>query len=105
MIRAAWGAALVIAPDAVLRRLPHQQIDRPTLACARVLGVRELAQAVVVGQRPRRGWILAGATVDATHAATMLAVALLLPDRRKLALANAATASAFAAAGVHRASA
>lgn len=106
-IRAGWGAALLIAPGAVLRDLPHQRIDRPARAFARVLGARQLAQAALAGRRrgraSSRGWILTGAAVDATHAATMLALALLRPDRRKLALANVALASAFAAAGVHQA--
>jgi len=102
-VRAAWGAALLIAPNAVLRYLPHQRIDRAARMFARVLGARDLAQATIVGWRPTRGWILAGAAIDATHASTMLALALLMPDHRRLALTNAATASAFVAAGVHQA--
>jgi hypothetical protein len=45
----------------------------------------------------------AGAAVDATHALTMLALALLAPDRRRLALTNVATATAFALAGMREA--
>ncbi len=101
-IRAGWGAALLIAPGAVLGELPHGRIDRPARVFARVLGARQLAQAGIAAS-PRgssRGWILAGAAVDATHATTMVALAWLLPDRRRLALTNAATASAFAAVGL-----
>lgn len=103
LVRAAWGAALLLAPGRVLSALPHQQIDRSACAFARVLGARNLAQAAVIARRPTRGWILAGAAVDATHATTMVALALLKPDRRKLALTNIATAGAFASAGLHRA--
>lgn len=102
-VRVAWGAALLLAPDRVLRALPHGQIDRPALAFARVLGVRDLVQAAVIARRPTRGRILAGAAVDATHATTMVALALIRPDRRKLALTNVTTASAFAVAGLRRA--
>jgi len=102
-IRTCWGAALLIAPGAVLGALPHQQIDRPARAFARILGVRHLAQAAIVSPQPTRGWILAGAVVDAIHASTMVALALLLPDRRRLALTNVVTAGAFAAAGLYEA--
>lgn len=103
ILRAAWGAALLLVPGRVLRALPHGQIDRPARGFARVLGARDVAQAALIARRPTRGRILTGAVVDATHATTMVALALLRPDRRKLALTNVATASAFAIAGVHRA--
>lgn len=103
LVRAAWGAALLLAPDRVLSALPHQQLDRPTRVFARVLGARELAQAAIIARRPTRGWVLAGTAVDATHATTMVGLALLNPDRRKLALSNVVTASAFAVTGLHRA--
>ena len=47
--------------------------------------------------------MLAGAAVDATHAMTMILLAWLRPDQRKLALTNAAAASILVAAGVHEA--
>ena len=102
-IRAGWGAALLIAPGAVLRELSHQRIDHSARVFARILGARDLAQAAIAQRRPGRGWIFAGAAVDATHAATMVALAALRPDRRRLALTNAATAIAFAAAGLYEA--
>jgi len=98
--RALWGAALLIAPGAVLGDLPHQRIDRPARAFARVLGARHIIQAAITSRRHTRSWILAGAALDATHAATMAVLAGLRPDRRKLALSNTAAASMFAAAGV-----
>ncbi len=107
VIRALGGAVLLLAPDAVLRALPHQQIDRSTRVFARILGTRYLAQAAIVDSRTGaisgRRWILAGAAVDAIHATTMVALALLRPSRRKLALTNATAASAFAAVGLYQA--
>jgi len=101
--RTLWGAALLIAPGAVLSDLPHQRIDRPARAFARILGARHLIEAAITGRRHTREWILAGATVDATHAATMAVLAWLRPSRRELALTNAATATMLAAAGVYEA--
>lgn len=99
-VRVLWGSALLLAPEMVLYDLPHQRIDRPARAFARVLGTRHLIQAVVTSRGGTRGWVRAGAAVDATHAATMVALAALRPDRRKLALTNVATATALAVGGV-----
>lgn len=98
--RILWGTALLIAPEAVLGALPHQRIDRRARAFAGLLGARHLLEATVTGRRHTRGWILAGATVDATHAASMVILAGLRPDRRVLALTNAATATTLAAGGL-----
>ncbi len=95
-----WGAALLSAPRTILGDLPYCRLDRPARAVARVLGARHLAEAVVTGRGRSRGLILAGAAVDAIHAVTFAALASLRPGRRKLALTNVTTASAFALAGV-----
>ncbi len=102
-IRAAWGGALLTAPGLILRRLPEQPDGGPVRDIARILGLRHLVQAAIVARQPTRRRILTGAAVDAAHAASMLAVAVLMPDHRRLALADAASASAFAAAGIHEA--
>ncbi len=99
-VRVLWGTALLITPEALLRDLPHQRIDRPARMFARVLGARHLVQAVITGRGGTRGWVRVGAAVDATHAATMTGLAVLAPDRRKLALTNVATATGLAGAGL-----
>lgn len=99
-VRALWGIALLIAPEAVLGELPHGSIDAPARTFARVLGARHLLQASVCVHHHGRRWILAGAAVDGVHAATMAVIAALSPERRKLALTNVAIASALAAAGL-----
>ncbi len=98
-LRVLWGTVLLIAPEVVLRDLPHQRLGRGARVFARVLGARHLIQAAITGREGTRRWVLAGAAVDATHAATMAVLAALRPDRRKLALTNVATATALAAAG------
>lgn len=100
-IRTAWGAALLVAPGAVVRRVPHQRLDRRARAVAHALGGRDLAQAVIVGRHHTRTWVLAGTAVDAAHATSMVALALLAPKRRALALMNATAATAFAVAGAY----
>ncbi len=101
--RAGWGAVLLTVPGLILRRLPGQQDTGPVRDIARILGLRHLVQAAIVARRPTRDRLLAGAAVDAAHATSMLALALLRPDHRALALADAGCASTFAAAGIHAA--
>jgi hypothetical protein len=98
--RTLLGTALVIAPGAVLSGVPHERIDGPARAFARVLGARHLIQAAITARRHDRTWILAGAAVDAAHAATMAVVAGLRPDWRQVTLTSAATATALSAAGI-----
>lgn len=99
-VRAIAGAALLLAPGAVLGDLPHRRIDAAARVFARVLGARHLLEAGVLWRRHSHRWILVGAGVDATHAATMATLAVVRPDERGLALTNALTASVLAGAGV-----
>lgn len=102
--RVLWGSALLLAPGAMLGEARDAQTDRRARTFARVLGARQLAQAALVAPRGSRDWvILAGAAVDAAHAATMVALAVLDRTRRKLALTNAFAATAFALAGAREA--
>jgi hypothetical protein len=99
-IRMAWGAALVLAPDEVLRRVGHEPIDPRERRVTQVLGGRELVQGLIAARHWSRGSILSGAAVDATHAATMLALAIRRPAYRRPAAASALTAGSLAAAGL-----
>lgn len=99
-LRAVAGSALLLAPGRVLGDLPHRRIDGAASAFARILGARHLAEAAVLWRHNTHRWVLAGAAVDATHAATMFALAMARPDARRLALTNALTASALAGAGI-----
>jgi hypothetical protein len=98
-VRLLYGSVLLLAPGAVLHELPHGRVDWRALAVARVLGARHLLQAAVVGHGSER-WLRAGAVVDAGHAATMVALAALRPERRALAGANALVAASLAAGGI-----
>lgn len=101
-IRAAWGAVLLIAPGSVVRMLPEQPTGRRVRDVARLLGLRHLAQAAILRRTRSPGWRRAGVAVDAVHAISMLALARAAPRHRGLALADAAAAGLFTAAGARR---
>lgn len=100
--RAVWGAALLLAPRAVLAVVARGRAQAPVPAVARVLGARHLVQAAVVRTDRPAGWVLAGAAVDAAHAASMVALAALRPDVRRPAAASALVAGSLALAGARR---
>jgi len=99
-VRALFGAALLLSPATVLHDVPHRRIDGRARAFARLLGIRHLLQAAGADRHPTRGWVLAGATVDGTHAASMIMLARWRPDRRRLALTNAGVATLLALGGL-----
>lgn len=99
-VRFGYGTVLLLAPEAVLGKLARCDIDRRALSFARLLGARELLQAELGRRHATRRGLLAGAGVDAIHSTSMLALAHADPPRRQLARQSAATAAAWAMAGV-----
>ena len=93
--RACYGAALLCAPGLALGLFAGQAPSRRARAVTRILGARHLAQAVLTLWRPRPAVFLAGAGVDACHAASMLALAVADPRMRRAGVADAVTAAAF----------
>ena len=98
VIRAAAGAALLLAPEATLAPLTGVSPDERARLFARALGIRHLLEATVLWRVPSPRAVRLGAAVDAVHAATTLG---LFADRRRrrLAAVNCLTASGFAIAG------
>jgi hypothetical protein len=97
--RACYGAALLCAPGLALGLCTGQASSPRARAVVRILGVRHLAQAVLTLWRPRPAALLAGAGIDACHAASMLALAVADPRMRRAGIADAAAATAFTATG------
>jgi len=64
-----------------------------------------IGRAVLTLWRPRRAVLAAGAGIDGCHAVSMLALAAADPVLRRAGIADAATATAFTAAGAAIASA
>ena len=98
-IRACYAAVLLCVPGPALGLSTGQPPSPRARAVARVLGARHLAQAVLTLWRPSQAVLLAGAGVDACHAASMLALAAADPGLRHAGLADACAATAFTAAG------
>jgi len=105
--RLALGVVLLTHPDLPLRWLRCERSEprnprgsRGVRRTVRVLGARYVVQSVG-GPWLHRSWVPeADAAVDVIHAASMLGLAGLAPRHRRLALASAATATAFALADV-----
>ena len=94
------GGALLLHPGPLLRSLQRGPVDRRVITVARVLGIRQLVQGLMTVRRPTRRTLAVGAAVDATHAASMLAAATAGLGPRRLTVASAAAAGAFAGAGL-----
>ncbi len=52
LVRGCWGLTLLVAPADVLERLHGNRIDSRVLRVTRVLGARQLSQALLSGLRP-----------------------------------------------------
>ena len=52
VLRAAWGAALLIAHARVLNDINHVKVDTKSVVIARILGARHLTQAARSGRPP-----------------------------------------------------
>jgi hypothetical protein len=98
-LRAGLGAAQALFPGLASRLLVIQPLDRYSRGVIRVLGIRQVGQALVTGTQPSAAVLLLGAEVDAAHAASMIALALRSRRWRRAALADAMIASLFALAG------
>ena len=99
VVRAAAGAALLLAPDATLTMLAGASPDERARWFARVLGTRHLLQAILLWRVPTTPAVRLGAAVDAVHAAASLGL-LRDPRHRRLAQVNCLTACGFAIAGL-----
>jgi hypothetical protein len=97
--RACYGATLLCVPGLALGLCTGQAPSQRARVVARILGARHLAQAVLTLWRPRPAVLLAGAGIDACHAASMLALAVADPRLRRAGIADGAAAAAFTATG------
>ncbi|MBL7258084.1 hypothetical protein [Paractinoplanes lichenicola] len=96
--RAGWGAALLLAPEPLLRQAAGSPVPAAAMTVARVLGTRQLVQAVVTTAAPGPRVARLSAALDVLHAATGVALAVASPRWRTIALTDAAFATALAVA-------
>ena len=99
VVRGGYGALQLAAPALVSERLQGRPLDTRGRAIARILGARQLAQAVASGREPGYPVLALGVEVDLLHALSMLGLAAASPARRRAALTDTLIAASFAAAG------
>jgi hypothetical protein len=101
--RAAYGLFLLLTPGAAVRLASGESADRVSATVGRVLGLRHLAQALVIDLAGTRGWLLRGVAIDATHALSMVGIAALNRSYRRSAAFDAALATGLTINGLRRA--
>lgn len=102
--RAIYGVSLLLVPGALVRVASDELADlAPTLIMGRVLGLRHLAQALTIERKGTRNWLLVGAAIDAAHALSMVGIAALSRNHRRLAALDAALATGLATNGLREA--
>jgi hypothetical protein len=99
VVRTAWGAALLLMPERLLRAGAGRPIPASAVTAVRVLGLRHLLQAGVAAALPTGPVAGLGALVDTVHAASCVGVAAWSPRWRRAALVDLLVETAFAAAG------
>ncbi len=99
VLRAGWGAALLLAPEPLLRAGGRAPVPAAAVAAARVLGVRHLLQAAASAVAPTAPVVGLGAVVDTLHTGSCVGLAVASPRWRRVALLDAAVESGFAASG------
>ncbi len=101
--RAAYGALLLLAPGAVIRMASGAPTARASRVVARILGLRHLAQALILGRTGARNRLLVGVAIDTAHALSMIGLAVLKRDYRRSAALDAVLATGLAANGLREA--
>ena len=99
LIRAGYGAVLVLAPGPAIRLATGRQPSRLMCRTARLLGARHVVQTVLTAAVPLPGTFAMGGEIDAVHATSMLLLAAVSRSGRRAALTDALTEAAFAVAG------
>jgi hypothetical protein len=99
LIRAGYGAALLLVPGPAIRLATGTVPSQRTCRTARLLGARHLVQTALTAIAPMPGTFAVGGQIDTAHAASMLLLAAASRPGRRAALTDALTEAAFAAAG------
>ncbi|HWD10456.1 MAG TPA: hypothetical protein VG366_01340 [Solirubrobacteraceae bacterium] len=96
LLEALVGGALLLDPTPILARVGDGTSVPGSAAAARVLGARQLLQAVLLVRSGATGsGLRLAAAVDAAHAVSMSGLAWWRPQDRILALASAGLAAGF----------
>ena len=98
-VRGGYGALQLAAPALVSKHVLSRPLDPPARAVARVLGARQLGQALASGDSPSYPVLALGVEVDLLHAGSMIVLGLTDRRRRRTAFLDALIAASFALAG------
>ncbi len=96
LARAAYGAAVLVAPGPLIRLCTGRSPSRNARRTARVVGLRHLAQAAVTLWAPAPDVVAVGVLVDLTHAASMLGFAAVNRPLYRAELTDALAAATLA---------
>lgn len=99
-VRVLWGGLLVTVPGPLFGVVTGRPADRADRRLLRVLGARHIVQGAVAAAHPTRTMLALGGAVDALHAASCGAAALLLPEWRRPALLDGTYATALSGYGL-----
>ncbi len=95
-LRLALGCAQLAAPQRLAMAVLGEQLSPRDLWVARVLGLRNVVQAILTSRSPsRRSALVVGAAVDLGHASTMVALSASSRRHRWIAAAEAIEATWF----------
>lgn len=97
-----YGAALLLAPDALVERLAGAPTGRTFGRLRRALGARHLIQALVAGRTDDDRWRRLGGGVNLLHALSMVPVLALDPAHRRGVALDLAVEATFALAELRR---
>lgn len=98
-LRAGMGVAHLLFPGLAAQLLVRRPLGDRARRVIRVLGARQLAQALATGEEPTVAVLLLGAEVDIAHATSMVALALSSRRWRRAGLADALVATGLASVG------
>jgi hypothetical protein len=99
--RGLWGATLFTAPGLVLDVTGGDPDDRASRLVMRILGARQVTQAVLSGIGPTGPVLALGVWVDVAHATTSVALAVTERRYTRPAAVDASIATGWALAGLH----
>ncbi len=96
LVRAGYGAALMVAPGPMVRVCTGRSPSRATRRTTQVVGLRHLIQAAITLWAPAPEVIAFGVLVDLTHAASMVGFAAVNRPMARAELTDALTATTLA---------
>ena len=102
-----WGAAVAAVGVATAGRVDQaadfaagETEGRPDPRVIRILGIRQVGQGVLVALHPSRSTVILAVFADASHALSMVGLAIFSARFRRAALLSAAAAASSAAVGL-----